>query len=49
MWPITGMPDSVTFLICSATLRPPSNLTAWQPPSFMNRIAVSSAWDGPSS
>jgi hypothetical protein len=49
MWPITGMPASVTLRIWSATRTPPSNFTAWQPPSFMKRMAVSRACEGPSS
>ena len=39
----------MTLRICSATRTPPSNFTAWQPPSFMKRMEVSSAWEGPSS
>ena len=34
-------------MICLALRSPPSHLTAWQPVSFMNRIAVPSACSGP--
>ena len=49
MCAITGMPAPVIAAICAAQRRPPSSFTAWQPPSFMNRTAVRSAWVGPSS
>ena len=47
MWPITGMPACTIRLICLALRSPPSSLTAWQPVSFMNRIAEASASSGP--
>ena len=49
MCAMTGMPALVIASICAATRRPPSSLTAWQPPSFMNRTAVRRACVGPSS
>ena len=49
MCAITGIPAPVSAAIWGAQRRPPSSFTAWQPPSFMNRTAVRSAWVGPSS
>ncbi len=47
MCAITGMPARTIRLICFALRTPPSSFTAWQPVSFMNRIAVASASSGP--
>ena len=46
---MTGIPAWVIAWIWSATRTPPSNFTAWTRASFMNRMAVRSAWVGPSS
>ena len=43
------MPADTSLRIWSTTRTPPSSLTAWLPASFMNRVAVASAWLGPSS
>ena len=49
MCPITGIPALTSLRTWSMTRTPPSSFTACAPASFMKRVAVASAWLGPSS